>query len=329
MAPARIHSPSRLEETTPTTHTSLRPTLYIIDKLHPAAISHAQELFEVVLPSDPEITHWQRNAEYLLVKSSSITASQISACTKLRAIGKQGVGLDKIDLDACEKAGVRVFNTPGANASSVAELVLGLTMAVARQIGSIQVRQCAGETVHKETCAGQTLRGKKLALIGMGNISTEVARIFRGAFDVDVVAYDPYAPREAWKGIAHVRVDTVADALKGADIVSVHVPLTEGTRNLISLEEMRLLQPSSIIINAARGGIVSEEDLVVALEEGIIWGAGLDCHVEEPPSKQTYGRLWSHPRVVSTPHIGAATSETQRDTAKAAINYVYDFAILR
>lgn len=328
MAPARIHSPSpsHSEEAIPSTCS--RPKLYILDKLHPDAISHAQQLFEVVLPTDPEITHWQQNAEYLLVKSSSITAAQIAACKRLRAIGKQGVGLDKIDVDACEKAGVRVFNTPGVNAGSVAELVLGLTMAVARQIGSIQVRQRAGELVHKETCGGQTLRGKKLALIGMGNISREVARIFRGAFDAELVAYDPFAPRDAWQDVAHVRVDSVADALRGADILSVHVPLTEATRNLIGLEEMRLLKPSSIVINAARGGIVSEDDLVVALEKGFIWGAGLDCHVEEPPSQQTYGILWSHPRVVSTPHIGAATSETQRDTAKAAIDYVYRFAIV-
>ncbi|CZT19048.1 related to SER3-3-phosphoglycerate dehydrogenase [Ramularia collo-cygni] len=321
MAPGRTHSPTPSEETA-----NFRPKLYMIDKLHPAAVAHAQELFEVVLPTDPEIVNWQRNAEYLLVKSSSITSSQIAACTKLRAIGKQGVGLDKIDLEACAKANVRVFNTPGVNAGSVAELVLGLTMAVARQIGSIQVRQQAGELVHKETVSGQSVRGKRLALIGMGNISREVAKIFRSAFDAEIFAYDPFAPVDAWKDIAHVRVNKVTDALRGADILSVHVPLTEDTRNLIGLDEMRLLKPTSIVINAARGGIVSEEDLVVALEDGVIWGAGIDCHVEEPPSLATYGRLWSHPRVVSTPHIGAATSETQRDTAKAAIDYVHRFA---
>lgn len=219
-----------------------------------------------------------------------------------------------------------MFNTPGANAGSVAELVLGLTVAVARQIGSIQVEQHSGQLVPKETCQGQTLRGKTLGLIGMGNISKEVARTFRGAFDADIVAFDPYLPTGAWQDIEHVRLSTVEAVLRAADILSIHVPLTSETRDLIRLAEMRLLRPTSIIINAARGGIVNEDDLAVALEEGIIWGAGLDCHVEEPPSKDRYGRLWRHSRVVSTPHIGAATSETQRDTAKAAIDCVYRHA---
>ncbi|PIA91560.1 D-3-phosphoglycerate dehydrogenase [Cercospora beticola] len=322
MALARIDSPQRSTES----HEQQRPQLYMIDKFHPEAVKHAQQLFDVVLPTNPEIQNWENNAQYLLVKGSYITASQVAVAKRLRAIGKQGVGLDKIDVEACSKAGIKVFNTPGANAGSVAELVLGLTMAVARQIGSIQVEQHSGQLVPKETCQGQTVRGKTLGLIGMGNISKEVARIIRGAFDADIVAFDPYLPTGAWQDIEHVRLSTVEEVLRAADILSIHVPLTSETRDLIRLAEMRLLRPTSIIINAARGGIVNEDDLAVALEEGIVWGAGLDCHVEEPPSKDRYGRLWRHPRVVSTPHIGAATSETQRDTAKAAIDHVYHYA---
>lgn len=320
MAPALIESPVNEAESS-----LCRPKLYILDKLHPEAISYAQELFNAVLPSDPEIQNWKENAELLVVRSSYITAEQIGAAKRLKAIGKQGVGLDKIDLTACGRHGVKVFNTPGVNANSVAELVLALTMAVARELGAIQLRQQRGETVPKETCRGQTIRGKTVGLIGMGNISSAVAKMFHAAFDACIVAYDPFLPINAWGDIPHVRAKTIEEVLRSADILSLHVPLTPETRDAIGTREMRLMKPTSIIINAARGGIVNEEDLVAALNEGTIWGAGLDCHVEEPPSLPRYERLWSHPRVISTPHIGAATSETQRDTAKAAIKHLFDF----
>jgi phosphoglycerate dehydrogenase-like enzyme len=326
MAPGIVDHASLDEETRSNSHPA-KPTVYMIDKLHPEAVRHAQDLFHVVLPTDPEIQNWQSNAEYLLVKGSYITAEQIQKATKLRAMGKQGVGLEKIDLEACSQAGVRVFNTPGVNASAVAELVLALTMAVAREIGSIQVRQASGERVHKETCQGLILQGKTLGLIGMGNISHAVARIFRGAFNSPIVAYDPFLPAGAWQDVPHKRVETIDEILCSSDVVSIHVPLTSETRDLITTRELGKMKSSAILINAARGGIVNEHDLATALEEGAIWGAGVDSHEEEPPSKERYERLWSHRHVVSTPHIGAATAETQILTAKAAVDNLYNYIV--
>ncbi|KAF2162922.1 hypothetical protein M409DRAFT_26775 [Zasmidium cellare ATCC 36951] len=301
------------------------PTLYMLDTLHPEAVKHAQQLFKVVLPTDPEIQHWRENARYLAVRSSYITAADIQACKQLRAIGKQGVGLDKVDVDACREAGIEVFNTPGVNSKAVAELVLALTMSVAREIGSIRVRQNQGEVVPKETCSGLLLSGKTLGLIGMGNISRCVADIFRGAFNASIVAYDPFAPADAWKDFEHIRAKSVTQVLEPADVVSVHVPLTKDTRDLIALNEMKMMKSTAILINAARGGIVNEDDLATALETGTIWGAGVDCHEEEPPTKARYERLWSNPRMISTPHIGAATSQTQVETAIAAVDSVYQY----
>lgn len=319
MAPALLSPMPSTIDITPLN----RATLYILDELHPEAVQHAQHIFNVILPSEPESRHWKENAEYIVVRTATITEADIMATKKLRAIGKQGVGLDRIDTEACKRRGIEVFNTPGVNANAVAELVLALTMSVAREIGSIQVRQSRGERVPKEVCSGQTLSGKTLGLIGMGNIGKSVARIFQGAFSARVIAYDPFLPADSWPDLKHTRTQSPGEVIAAADVLSIHVPLTATTQDMITYKDMTAMKPGAIIINAARGGIVNEDDLCRALSDGTIWGAGIDCHIEEPPTKERYGRLWAHPRVVSTPHIGAATSDTQLLSAKAAIDKVF------
>ncbi|KAF7191181.1 Hydroxypyruvate reductase [Pseudocercospora fuligena] len=244
MAPTRIDDTS-LAGSEPHVANDTRPKAYLLDKYHPDAVRHAETLFRVVHPSDPEIQNWQQNAEYLLVKGSYITATQIRSAKRLKAIGKQGVGLDKIDLEACEKAGVKVFNTPGANATAVAELVLALTMAVARELGSIQTKQHEGLSVHKETCMGQGLTSKTLGLVGMGNISRAVAQMFHRAFDAKIVAYDPFLAKDAWQEIPHVRATSVEEVLHSSDIISIHVPSTKQTRDLIRLKELQMMKATA------------------------------------------------------------------------------------
>lgn len=261
------------------------------------------------------------------MRSSALKASDIKSATKLRAIGKQGVGIEKIDGQACAAAGIPILNTPGANATAVAELVLALTMTVAREIGSLQVRQSQGEVVPKQKCSGLLLTGKTLGLIGMGNIGKCVARMFQGAFGSSIVAYDPFMPTDAWQDVQHIRVSTPAEVMVAADVLSLHVPLTEATRDMVTYEELSKMKRSAILINAARGGIVNEADLCRGLNDGLIWGAGLDCHEVEPPTKEKYAELWRHPRVVSTPHIGAATDDSQKATAMAAVDRLYEYAI--
>lgn len=327
MAPALISPEATNFQDDYITHHEPKPTVYMLDSFHPSAVKHAQNLFHVILPTDPEIHNWIERAQYVLVRSSALPAETISAARGLRAIGKQGVGIDKINEDACRKRGIAILNTPGVNASAVAELTLALTMAVARDIGSIHGRMCQGEVVKKETCSGLVLSGKTIGLIGMGNIGKAVARMFHDAFAADIIAYDPYMPHGTWADLRHTRASSVGDVLARADVLSIHVPLTPSTKGLIGYKEMQLMKSTAIIINAARGGIVDEEDLVRAVQEGLIWGAGLDCHEEEPPTKERYGKLWSTGRVISTPHIGAATSQTQMETAMAAIDRLYKFAV--
>ncbi|KAL2866661.1 D-isomer specific 2-hydroxyacid dehydrogenase [Aspergillus lucknowensis] len=301
------------------------PNIYLLEQFPSAAVKHCQTLFNTILPTDPEVKNWRENATAILVRELTISADDILRAKNLKAIGKQGVGIDIIDQDACAKRDIPILNTPGANAQSVAELVLSLTLAVARQLRTIVVKQAENKEIRKEHCSGTTLQGKTIGIVGMGNIGLAVARIFRGAFNSPVFAYDPFAPKDAWSDLGHTRVDNFEDMLPHVDILTLHLPLTAKTRNFIAAPQLQKMKSNAILINAARGGIVNEEDLIRALNEGTLFGAGLDCHDEEPPTLKRYEKLWATGRVISTPHIGATTSETQVHTATTAINRVYDY----
>lgn len=320
-------APARIIEGPPSPPTELqpdKPTVYLLDTFHQDAIKHAQHLFNAILPGTPEHANWREDARYLLIRSSYLTAEDVVSCPNLTAIGKQGVGIDKIDAAACAERGIKIFNTPGVNARAVAELVLSLTTSIARDVPSISNKQQSGQRVPKEACSGLMLYQKTLGIIGMGNIGKTVAKVFKGAFEAPLIAYDPFAPEDAWSDLPHTRARSVEEILNVSDVVTIHVPLTKDTRDLIAYRELSTMKRNAILINASRGGIVNEEDLEKALAEGLIWGAGLDCHEQEPPTKETYGALWSQ-RVVSTPHIGAATAQTQLETAVAAIDFLNEF----
>ena len=302
-----------------------KPTIYLLEQFPDAAVEYCKTKFHTILPSDPEINNWRLNAESILVRELVISADDIASAPKLRAIGKQGTGIDIIDKDACDKRGIPLLNTPGVNARSVAELVIALTMCVKRQLQTISVKQASGAEVRKEHCRGTMMTGRAIGILGMGAIGTEVARIFQGAFGCQVYACDPFAPDGAWADIAHTRVSKLEDMLSHIDMLTLHVPLTKETRGLISARELSMMRPGAVLINVARGGIVVEQDLIEALENGHIGGAGLDCHDEEPPVLGKYERLWATGKVVSTPHIGATTVETQVRTATAAMDNVYKY----
>lgn len=302
-----------------------RPTIYLLESFPQAAVEHCRSLFNTVLHTDPEVNNWRENATAILVRESIISADDIAQAKNLRVIGKQGVGIDIIDQKACARRNIAILNTPGANAQSVAELVLALTMAVARQLRTIVVNQAAGMEVRKEHCSGTTLHGKTVGIVGMGNIGLAVGRIFRGAFESPIFAYDPFAAKDAWPELDHTRVDNLEEMLPHVDVLTLHLPLTPKTRGFIGAPQLRKMKKNAILINAARGGIVNEEDLITALSEGSLHGVSLDCHVEEPPILGRYEKLWATGKVISTPHIGATTSETQIHTATTALNRVYNY----
>ncbi|KAH3938890.1 hypothetical protein HBI56_177590 [Parastagonospora nodorum] len=263
MAPGRIDSSV---ESAPLGKTT-KPTVYLLDRFHPDAEKHAQSLFDAVLPGDSRHAQWREKAEYLLIRGSYLTADDVQSSPRLKALGKQGVGIDKIDATACSERDIKIFTTPGVNAQAVAETVLTLTMSVARQVGHITAQQSHGKLVPKEKCSGLIISGKTVGIVGMGNIGQRVARIFQGGLGCDIVAYDPLLPADAWADIPHTRAKTLDQVLEVSDVFTLHIPLLPQTRNLIGYQQLSQMKSNAIIINAARGGIVNEADLERALNE--------------------------------------------------------------
>jgi D-3-phosphoglycerate dehydrogenase len=244
--------------------------------------------------------------EVLIVRSATkVTPDIIEAGTKLKIIGRAGTGLDNIDVKAAEAKGIKVINTPGANSISVAELTIGLMIACSRHIarGTIDLKN--GKWTKKEL-EGHELFGRTVGIIGFGNIGREVAKRLL-AFDMKILAYDPFV-KETEMNVKMVDLDTL---YKESDYITIHVPLTPETKNLINKETISKMKDGVIIINAARGGIIDEEALYEALVSGKVYAAGLDVFEVEPPTDELRQKLLALPNVVATPHIGASTFEAQ------------------
>ncbi|KJX96390.1 hypothetical protein TI39_contig634g00001 [Zymoseptoria brevis] len=293
------------DTTTPISSSTTKPILYMIDSFYPAAILYAQSLFTCILPSNPKIHNWRSNAQYLLVEGSHITASDFASTTHLFALGKQGVGPRQNRPESSQTRRRTSLQHPR------------------RKRPNRSGTRASPNDFQSRNVMGSAFPAKRSASSEWATSPAASLKFFHLGLNCKIVAYDPFAPADAW-GLPPPPPYLVRlrNPFPQADVLTVHVPLNDGTRNLIGINELRMCKRTAIVINAARGGIVNEDGLATALEEYLIWGAGLDCHEEEPPSKERYQRLWSHPRVVSTPHIGAATSQAQEDTAKAAVDAV-------
>jgi D-3-phosphoglycerate dehydrogenase len=242
----------------------------------------------------------------LVVRSATkVTAELIAAGAQLRVIGRAGTGVDNIDVEAATRRGIAVVNAPASNNVAVAELTIGLLLGLARRIPQAHASTAAGKW-ERSAFTGWEVRGKTLGLVGLGRIGSEVARRARG-LEMHVLAYDPVVSfdRAAQLGVEIVTLD---ELLTRADVVSIHVPLIDGTRNLFDAQRLTQMKRGAYLINASRGGIVDETALFQALESGQLGGAALDVFSEEPPRNS---RLLDHPRVIATPHIGASSAEAQ------------------
>lgn len=228
-----------------------------------------------------------------------------SAAPRLKVVGRAGVGVDNIDLEAARRLGVAVVTAPEATTNAVAEHTLGLILALARHIPAADAAVRRGEWPKAEF-VGVELRGRVLGLVGFGRIGGAVAAL-AGALGMKCVAFDPYLPPDALRaaGVEPADFETV---LAAADIVSVHVPLTEETRNLIDRRALARLREGALLVCTARGGVVDEAALLEALESGRLAGAALDVFAVEPPASSP---LLRHPRLVATPHLGAQTVEAR------------------
>lgn len=242
----------------------------------------------------------------LVVRSATkVTAELLSRGTRLRVVGRAGIGVDNVDVDAATARGILVVNAPTANLISATEHTFALLLSLARSLPAADASMKTA-TWDRKTFVGTELQHKTLGVVGFGRIGQQVARRAR-AFDMKVLAFDPFLDAEVVRR-QDCEPAELEDLLARADVVTLHTPLSEGTRNLLSAERIAGMKPGAFLINCGRGGIVDEPALLAALDAGLLAGAALDVFAEEPPTDWALAR---HPRVVATPHLGAQTQEAQ------------------
>ena len=260
-----------------------------------------------------------KDYDALLVRSGTkVTKDVIEKADRMKIIGRAGVGLDNVDVGAASKKGIIVVNTPGGNTISTAEHTFSMMLALSRNIPQADLSMKKGEWERKKFM-GVELYGKTLGIVGLGRIGTEVAKRAL-SFEMRVLAFDPYLSFEKAKDLRIEPVD-LKTLLEEADYITVHTPLTEDTKHIISDKEFGMMKKSVRILNCARGGIIDEEALVKAIEAGKVAGAALDVYEDEPPKGS---KLLKLDKVVLTPHLGASTEEAQVNVAIDIANTVRD-----
>lgn len=247
----------------------------------------------------------------LLVRSqTTVTPRIMEAAGRLKVIGRAGVGVDNINLDVATQKGIVVVNAPDGNTIATCELTFAMMMATARMIPQAYKKTTGGEW-DKKSFVGVELRNKTLGIIGMGRIGSEVAKRAK-VFGMDVLGYDPFLTEERAKelGVKHATVD---DIVAQADFITVHTPLTNDTRDILNTDQFARMKKGVRIINCARGGIINEQALLEAVNNGTVAGAAFDVFTKEPiPADHPF---LGHPRIIVTPHLGASTIEAQENVA--------------
>jgi D-3-phosphoglycerate dehydrogenase / 2-oxoglutarate reductase len=290
-------------------------------------VLNAQPSWEVVyLPGSGtpgrSLTEEIRDADALIVRSATkVTAELLAGAPRLRVVGRAGVGVDSVDLEASTQRGIVVMNTPGGNAVSVAEHTLALILALARRLPHADSSLKQGKW-EKKKLLGIEVRGKTLGLVGLGKVGMEVARLAQ-AFEMEVMAYDPFVASLV-AGQHNVKLAPLEHVLKASDFISLHAALTPETRHLINARTLGLSRPGVRIINCARGELIDEKALLDALESGHVAGAGLDVFEIEPPRDLA---LTAHPNVIATPHIAGSTEEAQEIVGLRIAEQVRDYLL--
>ena len=298
----------------------------IADELSPKALDifrgHGVEADVRIGLKKPELLNIIADYDGLAVRSATKADKDvIAAARKLKVIGRAGIGVDNIDIPSATARGIVVMNTPFGNSITTAEHAIALLFAAARQIAAADVSTQAGKW-EKNRFMGVELYAKTLGLIGCGNIGALVAERAL-ALKMKVIAYDPFlSPERAVKlGVEKVEMH---DLLSRADVISLHTPLTDKTKNILSAEAIANTKRGVIIVNAARGGLVDEAALRAALESGQVAAAGFDVFVTEPAKESV---LFGAPNFVATPHLGASTNEAQENVALQVAEQMSDYLL--
>jgi D-3-phosphoglycerate dehydrogenase / 2-oxoglutarate reductase len=283
--------------------------ILIAEKISNSAVEQLQEPGWVVMTADQlegKLNSELETADALIVRSAvQADAALLSHAKKLRVVGRAGVGVDNIDLDAATRQGIAVMNTPGANAVAVAEQTLGMMLAMARFICRADALMHAGKW-EKKSLQGTELRGKTLGIAGLGRIGMEVAKRAR-AFSMEIVAHDPFVSVAVAKEQG-IRLVTLDELYAAADYITLHVGLTPQTAGMINQDSIKKMKKGVRLVNCARGELVNEADLAEALKSRQVAAAALDVFHEEPLKNSPLQALEN---VILTPHIGGSTSEAQ------------------
>ncbi len=302
------------------------PKVLIADKLSPAAVAIFKERgVEADVKtglSKEELLKIIDQYDGLAIRSATkVTADVIKAAKNLKVVGRAGIGVDNVDIPAATAAGVIVMNTPFGNSITTAEHAIAMMMALARDLPAANASTQAGKW-EKNRFMGTEVYGKTLGLIGAGNIGSIVADRAKG-LKMHVVAFDPFLSpeRAATLGIEKVELN---DLLARADFITLHTPLTNETRNIISADAINKMKKGTRIINCARGGLVDEAALKAALDSGHLAGAALDVFEEEPAKTNV---LFGNEKVIATPHLGASTEEAQENVALQVAEQISDYLL--
>lgn len=280
---------------------------YIFDPISDQALEYAQKNLDIVTWDSDKIRSYAE-AEAVIVRTFKMSPEIIDQMPKLKIIAKHGVGVDNIDIPYAKNKNIVVTNTPEANMNSVAELAIGLVFSCVRKITQSHLAALDGlEKNSPMYLSGYELAGKTLGLIGLGKIGMSVGKKLRDAFAVNVIVYDPFTAAEQCSSLGFVKVATLEELCRTSDIISVSVPLTEKTKNMISAQELSWMKETAVLVNTSRGGIVSEDDLYEALKSNKLFGAALDVFVEEPIKIDH--PLLTCDNFIATPHNGANTAD--------------------
>lgn len=305
-----------------------RPVVFIPEPIADCGIALLEDSCEFAAPwregrdaNEDELRALFRQADASITRLFPVRGEDIEGAPNLKVIGRHGVGVDMVDCEAAAARRIPIVITPEANSNAVAEHAVALMMACAKQLVAAHQAVVSGNFADRVHIKGVELAGKTLGLIGLGRIGTRVARLAAGGFGMRVVAYDPLVDVGTYDGPATIEssLDTV---LQSADFLSLHVPLIEATKNLISAERMERLKPGCCVINTARGGIIDESALVRALESGTVSAAGIDALEREPVTVDD--PLCSAPNTILSPHTATSTREALENMARDAAQGVLD-----
>jgi len=297
----------------------------VCDNVSPKGVAHlgAQSALEVTVVNGVLTDDLLADAEAIIVRSATnVTPEVMGKTPKLRVVGRAGVGVDNVDVEAATERGIVVMNTPSGNTISTAELTFSMLMALARKIPQAHMSMKNGEWDRK-AFAGTELSGKTIGILGMGRIGSQVARRAI-AFGMRVLAFDPYLSMSKARAL-QVELLELDEIYERSDFITVHMPLSDETRDMLGADAFSKMKDGVCVVNCARGGIINEADLVVAVKSGKVAGAALDVYDTEPLPEDA--ELRKLPQVVMTPHLGASTKEAQESVGLEVAEAVTDYLV--